>query len=279
MSFKTIGMRIVLAWAAAGCLAFGAKAIVAASTTAPATAPAADFSHTWLLHLPGIGGELPVDHALINGLKDAGWSGPTRIYDWTEHDPGLDALLARKRNEREAEKVERGLERRLREDPSLSITLTSHSAGTGIAVWALEKLPPDMKVQTLVLMAPALSPGYDLSKALSHVRGRAYVFSSEFDVAVLGTGTSLFGTVDGVKTRAAGLLGFKQPPGADPAQYAKLVPMPYDKAWMKFGNIGDHIGCMGRAFVRYVVAPRLIHDLGARDATTQPADGGSHDDR
>ena len=96
-------------------------------------------------------------------------------------------------------------------DPKLEITLTSHSGGTGIAVWALEKMPEGMQVQTLVLLASALSPDYDLSKALRHVRGKAYVFYSQNDQVVLGAGTRLFGTIDGVKSDAAGLIGFRMP--------------------------------------------------------------------
>jgi len=244
--------------------------------TAPTTMPAADFSHTWLLHLPGIAGERRVDHNLVRGLHDGGWDGQETIYDWTEQDPGLDALRARKRNLEEAAKVAGLIEMRLRKDPKLQITLTSHSGGTGIAVWALEKLPNHVQVQTLVLMAPALSPTYDLSKALRHVRGKAYVFYSENDTVVLGVGTRLFGTIDGVNTPAAGLVGFKRPESADAPQYDKLVQKPYDKGWMIFGNIGDHIGCMSRPFAQNVIAPILIEDLsgapnvaGARTALPQ----------
>ena len=35
-----------------------------------------------------------------------------------------------------------------------------------------------------------------------------------------------------------------RPNDADLKQYDKLVAEPYDPAWMKLGNIGDHVGCM-----------------------------------
>lgn len=241
---------------------------------APAEVPAADFSHTWLLHLPGIGGEMSIDRTLVRGLKDGGWEGETKIYDWTEGDPGIDALHARKRNDREAQKVADMIEEKLKDDPKLQITLTSHSGGTGIAVWALEKLPPQFHVRTLVLLASALSPDYDLTAALKHVTGKAYVYYSENDTLVLGAGTQLFGTIDGKKTMAAGLVGFKTPPDADKEQYEKLVQEPWVKEWMVFENAGSHIGCMARPFVSRVLAPTLIENLpGARRAlaTTQPA--------
>lgn len=232
----------------------------------------ADFSNTLLLHLPGIGGELGIDHHMVDGLADGGWDGLITIYDWTEKDPGLDALLAYKRNQGEAGRVAGMIEKKLRKRPGLQITLTAHSGGTGIAVWALERLPDDMKVQTLVLLAPALSSGYDLSRALSHVRGKAYVFYSRNDQVVLGAGTRLFGTIDGVKSDAAGLVGFKVPENADKGQYGKLVQKPYDRSWMAFNNIGNHVGCMSQAFAQNVLAPLLIEDLTGGEATTQPSE-------
>ena len=260
-------------------LAIQLLSIATVRADGPATQPAPSFSHTWLLHLPGIGGEMHIDHSFINGLKDAGWDGTMTIYDWTEKDPGLDALVNRRRNEREAQTVSGMIEEKLRHDPKLQITLTSHSGGTGIAVWALEKLPDDLKVQTLVLLASALSPDYDLSKALKHVRGNAYVFYSENDALVLGVGTKMFGTIDGKKVVSGGLTGFTPPADADKQQYEKLAQFAYDKGWMAFGNIGNHVGCMSRPFAHNIVAPMLIDELAQGQGlkpttrpTTRPAD-------
>ena len=251
------------------------SSVTVAAEDLPSTRPAANFSHTWLLHLPGIGGEMSIDRSLVRGLKDGGWDGRIEIYDWTENDPGIDALHARKRNDREAQKVADMIEEKLKDDPKLQITLTSHSGGTGIAVWALEKLPARFHVRTLVLLASALSPDYDLTAALKHVSGNAYVYYSENDTLVLGAGTELFGTIDGKKTVAAGLVGFKTPPDADKDQYEKLVQQPWVKEWMAFENAGSHIGCMSRPFVRQVLAPTVIESLSGRSrkvlATTDPA--------
>lgn len=240
----------------------------ARGTKPQAACPALDFSNTWLLHLPGIGGELRIDHDMVSGLKDGGWNGPITIYDWTEKDPGLDALGNIKRNRREAAKVAGMIEKHLRENPNLQITITSHSGGTAIAVWALEMLPPKVKVQQLVLLASALSPEYDLSKALKHVNGKAYAFYSEGDAIVLGVGTKVFGTMDGKKTQAAGLVGFTCPPKGDKTQYARLIQRAYDKGWMVFGNIGNHIGPMSRSFAEHVLEPVLT---GHAEATTTTA--------
>ena len=145
-----------------------------------------------------------------------------------------------------------------RDHPGSRITVTAHSAGSGIIAWALEQLPDDVTIDSLILLAPALSPGYDLSRALTHVRERAFVFFSPHDSTVLGFGTRMFGTVDGPKVDASGRVGFTMPPGADANQYAKLVQIPYRVAWARLDNIGDHIGTMERAFAREVLAPVVL---------------------
>jgi hypothetical protein len=77
-------------------------------------------------------------------------------------------------------------------------------------------------------------------------------------VIVLGTGTKLFGTIDGKKTEAAGRGGFCLPAGAELADYDKLIQVPYDKSWMKYHNLGDHMGCMLREFTRHVLTPLFL---------------------
>jgi pimeloyl-ACP methyl ester carboxylesterase len=226
------------------------------AATEPATAPPelGPPPRPYLLHLPGIGGKRRIDRMLVNGLAEGGIDAEVEIYDWTGDDPGLSALYAAKRNRAQAAKVAEMITRVHREDPRREIYLTGHSGGTGIAVWALEQLPDDVQIESLLLLASALSPTYDLSEALRHVRGKAYALSSAYD-PVLGIGTRLFGTIDGVQTDAAGRVGFAQPPGADAAQYEKLIEVPYDRGWIRLSHIGDHIGPMMRPFAREILAP------------------------
>jgi hypothetical protein len=231
----------------AGCA--GAERIAAP----PQTPPPAPFH----LHLPGISGNRWVDRDLTRGLADGGLRAEIETYDWTTADPGLGSLLSYDRNRSEARKVAGLLVDRYRADPRIRITISSHSGGAAILVWALEDLPSDVMIDSAAMLAPALSPGYDLTGALRHVKKNVYVFYSPYD-PVLGWGTELLGTMDGVKTAAAGRVGFVRPPGADPAQYAKLVPIKYDVDWLKLGNAGDHIGWMSRPFARQIVAPLIL---------------------
>ena len=106
-----------------------------------------------------------------------------------------------------------------------------------------------------VFLAPAVSPGYDLTRALRALRRELVVFWSPLDLLVLGAGTRLFGTVDRVKTDAAGRVGFRVPEHpAVAGQYEKFVQYPYDPDWMRFRNNGEHIGPMMRPFAREVIA-------------------------
>jgi hypothetical protein len=211
-----------------------------------------------LIHLPGVSGTSIIDHTLRDGLVRAGFDGPFEFFDWTCRDPGIPALHNRARNLEQAKILAEKITKQFREYPDQPIYLTCHSGGSGPAVWALEALPEDVNIECFVLLAPALSPGYDLSKAMSRVRGKVYCFYSEADDMILGTGTRLMGTIDGVRCDAAGRVGFNKPVGVDEAQYAKLVQKPYERAWTRYGHLGGHIGVMQTAFAQAVIGPLML---------------------
>lgn len=224
---------------------------------APQAPPAAPVK-PYVLHLPGVSGTSHIDYTLRQGLKNSGFDGPFEIYDWTCNDPGLAALRNRARNEQQAQIVADLITKQFRDHPGQPIYLTCHSGGAGPATWALEKLPADVKVQGFVMLAPALSPTYDLTKALSHVTDKAVYFFSQADDLVLGTGTKMFGTIDGQKVESAGKVGFERPKDGDEKQYAKLLGKAYDKGWARFGNIGGHVGWMHASFVQAIVGPIML---------------------
>ena len=139
---------------------------------------AADHAKPYLLHLPGIGGHRPIDDLLTAGIEKGGLDASVEIYDWTENNPGLTALTSFNQNHHEAEIIAQRITKIYRADPSRRIIVSGHSGGAGVAIWALEKLPDDVHIDTLVMLAAALSPQYDLSAALHHVSGKAYAFDS-----------------------------------------------------------------------------------------------------
>ena len=85
------------------------------------------------------------------------------------------------------------------------------------------------------------------------------------------------GTIDGVKTAAAGMVGFTEPPDGDDDQYAKLVQRPWVQEWMALDNAGTHIGTMSRPFAEVVLAPILIEGLGQSVSRGQPPTAAGND--
>lgn len=119
----------------------------------------------------------------------------------------------------QARRVAEAVKRFRSDRPEEPIFLVAKSGGSGIVVKALEQLD-DESVERVVLLAPALSPGYDLTQALRTVRRELVVFWSPLDIVILGAGTKLFGTMDRVKTVAAGMVSFLVPVDDDPESSA-----------------------------------------------------------
>ena len=240
---------------------------------------AVDPPKAYHIHLPGIGGYRSIDRGMLMGLQEGGLDAEMQPYDWTGSDTGLSALLATRVHVAESAHVATMITDLVHAHPNSKVTVSCHSGGAGILTWALEQCAEDVRIDDVLMLSPALSPKYDLSKALRHIRGHVYVIYSPYDIAVLGIGTNMFGTIDGVKTDAAGKVGYAVPAGADVTQYKKLVQIPYDSEWVRLGNVGDHIGSMSRPFARVVLAPLLLRGeivkLPARDVlkvpTTLPA--------
>jgi len=238
----------------------------AAPASMPAPTNAAPFGQSvTLIYAPGIGGYGHNDREWISGLRAGGYSGSTEVRNWSGKLMPISALWAHALHRAEARRMADRISQLHSESPTKPIVLVGHSAGAGLVIRALEDLPPDVQVDDLVLLAPALSRTYDLTRALRHVRGRADVFYSERDTLVLALGTSLFGTVDGVQAEAAGHAGFIKPPGASAAAYAKLFQHPYSDDRHQHGDNGGHEGALAPAVAWGLIDPLLPgHELHAQ---------------
>ena len=98
--------------------------------------------------------------------------------------------------------------------PGDPVFLVAKSGGCGVLVKALERLE-ERSVHRAILLAPALSPDYDLTAALRAVASEMVVFWSPLDVIILGAGTRVFGTADRVRTFSAGMVGLPSARGRD----------------------------------------------------------------
>jgi hypothetical protein len=168
---------------------------------------------------------------------------------------------------RDAERAAEAIRRFRAEHPGEPVFVVAKSGGAGPAVWALERLDAGA-VERAVLLAPALSPRYDLTAALRAVKRDLVVFWSPLDVVILGAGTRLFGTVDGVRTGGAGLVGFAVPGPDEPdterrRQYAKLRQVRWRPRMAGLGHLGGHFGTDHPRFLLKCVLPLLRADQAA----------------
>ena len=163
--------------------------------------------------------------------------------------------------DRQATLVAQAVRRFRADEPGEPVFLDGKSGGSGVVVKALEQLGPE-SVERVVLLAPALSPGYDLTAALRAVRREVVVFWSPLDVVILGAGTRLFGTIDRVRTVGAGMVGFVVPRPDEPdqekiRQYAKLRQVRWRPGMASAGYFGGHFGPDNPRFLRKYVVPLL----------------------
>jgi hypothetical protein len=147
------------------------------------------------------------------------------------------------------------------ERPSDPVFLVAKSGGCGVTVKALEMVE-EKQVERAVMLAPALSPTCDLSRALRGVSRELVVFWSPLDVVILGIGTKLFGTADRVRTAGAGMRGFREPVGGgrsenDGRQYEKLRQIRWHPRMATTGYLGGHFGTDSPLFLRKYVVPLL----------------------
>jgi hypothetical protein len=224
-------------------------------------APAKLDPKPYLLHLPGVGGGNFLHRQYLAALGDGGFDAEMEIIDWRRHHWPISALHDYDANRHAAERIAHQLVERRRAEPDRPIYLSAESGGAGVATWVLEALPDDGDpvVDAALLISPALSRDYDLTPALRRVRTKMLVFTSRNDTLVLGLGTSLFGTMDGRREVAAGMVGFRRPPGADVAQYAKLEQHAFGADWFwSHGQLGGHASALGARFASARIAPLLV---------------------
>jgi len=127
---------------------------------------------------------------------------------------------------------------------------------------ATELLPGDAQASSLVLLAAAISPRYDLRGALRKTKYGIFNYYSELDAVFLRAGTSMAGTMDRQFGEAAGARGFDEPAGltsADQALYRrKLHQIKWDPQMRFAGHLGGHMDWTHRPFVRQYLAPLLV---------------------
>jgi hypothetical protein len=204
-----------------------------------------------LLHLPGMQGEIGMDRWFVRSLRRAGIH-RSRVYDWTPYRIALKNLRSRAGHRAAAEKLAASLTELHAAEPHRRIVLTGHSTGGMVILDTLGLLEAGL-VEQAWLLAPAVSPKYNLIPALERV-GRMTVLHSLGDWFLCGLGTLAFGTADGRHSPTAALTGFTGP-GID---HPRLRQWPYRLQWLRYGHGSGHMGVLNGHFARHIIAPEVL---------------------
>jgi hypothetical protein len=140
--------------------------------------------------------------------------------------------------------------------PSGKIYIVCHSAGAAVVLAAAGCLPPHT-IDRIVLLAPAVSPEYDLRPALCCSREGIDSFYSSRDL--ISRLMCLVGTADGHWQCSAGCVGFT-PVGdgwAEEGLYRNLRQYAWQKEMAEASHHGGHFGCTQLDFFRCYVIPLL----------------------
>lgn len=209
----------------------------------------------------GVGGFNVCGRALARVVKSAGLPLTVRVVRWGHGFGRWYADLSKTANqEARAEQVAEAVRLHRDRHPRAPIFFVGKSGGCIVLVKALERLS-GVGVERVILLAPALSPNYDLTRALNNVKDEVVVFWSPLDVIILGVGTGLFGTSDRVRSWGAGMVGFRRPSASDPPEriraYRKLRQVRWSPRMSATGYLGGHLGPDSPLFLKRYVLPLL----------------------
>ncbi len=200
------------------------------------------------------------------GLRNAGYQGNVEAYIWTSSfNPAVDQINIGM-NKLRAAILTGKIQDYLRRFPDNDVNLIALSAGTGIAVWAVEGLSPAYQVNNLILLGSSLSENYDMRKALANIKGKVYVYYSAHDEVLLGAVRAI-GTVDRGGTESAGLGGLHPPGGGR----GKIVNIGWRPKYERYGWTGAHTDATSEPFIRQYVSRHIIPQKARRPSVTRPS--------
>lgn len=186
------------------------------------------------------------------GLRRAGGEHHIRLFRWGGRAGALLVIpdfVRRNRLLRKSERLARFILDVTEQHPGRTIHVVAYSTGCFIAAEALKRIERTVPIGEVVLLAGALSPGYDVVPLLSRVQ-RIHCFHSRLDFVISGLGPLLLGSNDGRFTPACGMVGLRAAP--------ELVTR---HGWtpnaIRTGYLGDHFTITSSAFVAKQIAPIL----------------------
>lgn len=184
---------------------------------------------------------------------------------------GLHNLSAYRRNLETAVAIANDLVVWRKQHPSGRLYVVGYSGGGGLATLVAASLPAGVAVDRLILVAPAISPGFPLEDlVLPHVNEFTVNYSSSEDLQV-GWGTSVFGTVDRQRTKSAGSVGFD-------VDHPRLLQWRWSATDADGPHHGNHWSYLKSAWQRSALLPALDPAVGARQLQERWHRGGGSAD-
>jgi pimeloyl-ACP methyl ester carboxylesterase len=224
-------------------------------------------SQNLVVFLPGGGGDDSVYSHAMESLAAHGNDDHLHIQNWGYRWPFLLFTISSLRLHEQIERqVAEEIVRQRWSFPKSRIVLIGHSAGAGAVLGAVARLPAAMRVGPIILLAPDLSPEFNLKPALSHSTS-IDVFYNPHDCFWQGFGPILVGTYDRVHCVGAGKRGFRLD-SFSLAEKLRVKQYQYQEAWKSLGENGGHFDWMAPDFFAAVIAPLI-------DAAPSPASAGT----
>ncbi len=238
---------------------FLAALIVYVSATCCIPASPGNSQKGTAILVPGMTGQPWLLGGVERALRDSGYEGCFIRHTWGKPFMIFTNLREKNHKNEQAELLAERIEKIYKENPSRPIDLVGYSAGGGLIVKAIESLPEDIRVRNVTLVHSAVAPEHDLTAALSHIDGKLKNVCSDADWLFLGLGTSSFGTVDDVNTRAAGMIGFDLDAAVpDEQMRVKVKQVPWDMGQLlTTGRWGGHALIYGYKFNKNYVANKI----------------------
>lgn len=215
-----------------------------------------------IIILPGIEGCSTINDSIARGLIAGALPHALKIIDWRKYRPWNPLHLAMLRhNQAQAAGIADFICKYQRDYPGRPVHLIGHSAGAGIALFVLENLSATNCVESVILLAAAVSRQFNIQSLLKRTRRGIWNFFSPLDLPTVGLGTIVFGTMDRRHTISAGALGFRtvhdsisnavDPESIEP----QLRQMRFRTTMIRSWNFGGHFGSTNAVFVQHHIAP------------------------